>query len=209
MPVFDVSNGRAALSGSFINVRAPNFLQPRTSLSSCRRRPLFHISSCFLKSSIGCFFFSLLLWSTICGLGHLLYFLSYDQNPIDVRSRSYRRTIKLLSRTICGLEHLSSFRRPVVRSHDRIMLRTKFCTIGFFSSLLWSTILMYLRPSFLPLYSCTIMRWCNKSSNVLLIFQPMLITKNCGLNGQQKVRMLCPALSHCCTMVPRKESRCP
>ena len=34
--VVDVSNGRAALSGSFINVRAPNFLQPKTSLSSCR-----------------------------------------------------------------------------------------------------------------------------------------------------------------------------
>ena len=142
MPVFDVSNGRAALSGSFINVRAPNFLQPRTSLSSCRRRPLFHISSCFLKSSIGCFFFSLLLWSTICGLGHLLYFPSYNQNPIDVRSKSYRRTIKLLSsssplphfelfskkqhwlffsslllwNTICVLGHLSSFRRNVVRS---------------------------------------------------------------------------------------------
>lgn len=40
---FDVSNGRAALSGSFINVRAPNFLQPKTSLSSCR--PLFELFS--------------------------------------------------------------------------------------------------------------------------------------------------------------------
>ena len=32
----DVSNGRAALSRPFINVRAPNFLQPKTSLSACR-----------------------------------------------------------------------------------------------------------------------------------------------------------------------------
>ena len=69
LDVVDVSNGRAALSGSFINVRAPNFLQPKTSLSSCRRRPLFHYSSCFLKSSIGCFFsLSLSLFS-----GALLY----------------------------------------------------------------------------------------------------------------------------------------
>ena len=138
MPVFDVSNGRAALSGSFINVRAPNFLQPRTSLSSCRRRPLFHYSSCFLKSSIGCFFFSLLLWSTICGLGHLLYFPSYDQNPIVVRSYSCRRRplfhisscfLKssigyffpslLLWKTIRGQGYIFSLRRMIVQQYVR------------------------------------------------------------------------------------------
>ena len=43
--VVDVSNGRAALSGSFINVRAPNFLQPKTSLSSCRRPLPFELFS--------------------------------------------------------------------------------------------------------------------------------------------------------------------
>ena len=43
--LFDVSNGRAALSGSFINVRAPNFLQPKTSLSSCRRPLPFELFS--------------------------------------------------------------------------------------------------------------------------------------------------------------------
>ena len=45
LDVVDVSNGRAALSGSFINVRAPNFLQPKTSLSSCRRPLPFELFS--------------------------------------------------------------------------------------------------------------------------------------------------------------------
>ena len=95
LDVVDVSNGRAALSGSFINVRAPNFLQPKTSLSSCRRRPLFHYSSCFLKSSIGCFF-SLsqsLLWSTTIPPASFRLMLRplYCQPPVRRGAARYHR----------------------------------------------------------------------------------------------------------------------